>query len=77
MHQHLGKINNCRLGVFAANATAHGRALVDRELYLLKAWISDRERYRAAKTPDERAFATKGELATAMVTRPRACRLRG
>jgi SRSO17 transposase len=64
-----GKIDNCQIGVFATYATGRGRALVDRELYLPKAWTSDRERCRAAKIPDEREFATKGELAKAMVTR--------
>nr|WP_053847008.1 IS701 family transposase [Streptomyces sp. NRRL B-24085] len=58
-----GKIDNCQIGVFAAYATGSGRALVDRELYLPKSWTADRERCRAAKIPDERAFATKGELA--------------
>ncbi|MFE9500545.1 transposase [Streptomyces collinus] len=38
-------------------------------MYLLKAWTSDRERCRAAKIPDERAFAAKGELAEGDVTR--------
>ncbi|GGQ32957.1 hypothetical protein GCM10010249_59390 [Streptomyces roseolilacinus] len=33
-----GKIDNCQIGVFAAYAAGSGRALVDRELYLLKAW---------------------------------------
>ncbi|MDQ0939804.1 SRSO17 transposase [Streptomyces sp. V1I1] len=64
-----GKIDNCQIGVFAAYATARGRALVDRELYLPKSWTKDRERYRAAKIPDERAFATKGELAKDLVRR--------
>ncbi|MFE2945101.1 IS701 family transposase, partial [Streptomyces sp. NPDC059255] len=64
-----GKIDNCQIGVFAAYATSSGRALVDRELYLPKAWTSDRERCRAAKIPDERGFATKGELAREIVRR--------
>jgi SRSO17 transposase len=64
-----GKIGNCQIGVFAAYATGSGRALVDRELYLPKAWTSDRERCRAAKIPDERQFATKGELARNIVRR--------
>ncbi|MFJ4342880.1 IS701 family transposase [Streptomyces sp. NPDC088915] len=64
-----GKIVNCQIGVFAAYATASGRALVDRELYLPKAWASDRERCRAAKILDERGFATKGELARDIVRR--------
>ncbi|MFG3399511.1 IS701 family transposase [Streptomyces parvus] len=64
-----GKIDNCQIGVFAAYATSSGRALMDRELYLPKAWTSDRERCRAAKIPDERGFATKGELARQIVRR--------
>ncbi|MFJ7416724.1 transposase [Streptomyces sp. NPDC098077] len=46
-----------------------GRALADRELYLPKSWTSDRDRCRAAKIPDERGFATKGELARDIVRR--------
>jgi SRSO17 transposase len=64
-----GKIDNCQIGVFAAYATGRGRALVDRELYLPKAWTSDRDRCRTAKIPDERGFATKGELARDIVRR--------
>ncbi|MGW5818275.1 IS701 family transposase [Streptomyces noursei] len=64
-----GKIDNCQIGVFAAYATSRGRALVDRELYLPKSWTSDRQRCQAAKIPDERCFATKGELARDIVRR--------
>ncbi|MEU6655190.1 transposase [Streptomyces sp. NPDC046900] len=64
-----GRTENRQIGVFAAYATSLGRALVDRELYLPKSWTDDRERCRAAKIPDERAFATKPELARAMVLR--------
>jgi SRSO17 transposase len=45
---------------------------VDRELYLPKSWTDDRERCRAAKIPDERGFATRPELARAIVLRARA-----
>ena len=31
-----GKIDNCQLGVFLAYASSRGRALVDRELYLVR-----------------------------------------
>ncbi|MFD8708081.1 IS701 family transposase [Kitasatospora sp. NPDC059648] len=57
------------MGVFAAYATSRGHALVDRVLYLPKSWTDDRERCRAARIADERAFATKGELARTMITR--------
>ncbi|WP_251091586.1 IS701 family transposase [Streptomyces sp. Caat 7-52] len=65
----VGRTENCQIGVFAAYATTGARALVDRELYLPKSWTDDRERCRAAKIPDERDFATKPELARAMVLR--------
>jgi SRSO17 transposase len=64
-----GRTENCQIGVFAAYASARGRALVDRELYLPKSWTEDRERCRTTKVPDEREFATKGELARHMVLR--------
>ncbi|SEQ99520.1 DDE superfamily endonuclease [Streptomyces radiopugnans] len=38
-------------------------------MYLPKTWTEDRERCRAAKVPDDRGFATKGELARCMVLR--------
>ncbi|MBZ9644518.1 IS701 family transposase [Streptomyces sp. PSKA30] len=64
-----GRTENCQIGVFAAYATTRGRALVDRELYLPKSWTDDRDRCRAAHIPDERTFATKPDLAKAMVRR--------
>nr|WP_234441733.1 IS701 family transposase [Streptomyces sp. WM6386] len=64
-----GRTENCQIGVFAAYASSKGRALVDRELYLPKSWTEDRERCRTAKVPDEREFATKGQLARHMVLR--------
>lgn len=60
-------VENSQIGVFAAYATTRGRALVDRELYLPKTWAEGRERSHAAKIPDERQFATEGELARRMV----------
>src|SRR5829696_4037866 len=44
-----GKVDNCQLGVFLAYASAKGRAFIDRELYLPKAWTEDRARCRAAR----------------------------
>src|SRR3954470_1332519 len=36
-----GKVTNCRIGVFAAYVSRRGHALVDRALYLPKAWTDD------------------------------------
>ncbi len=64
-----GRTENCQIGVFAAYSSRRGRALVDRELYLPKSWTSDPDRCAAAKIPDDRTFATKGDLAKVMVAR--------
>jgi SRSO17 transposase len=64
-----GKIDSCQIGVFLAYATDTGRALIDRELYLPRAWTDDRERAGAAGIGDEVGFATKPELARRMLTR--------
>ncbi len=47
-----GKVDNCQIGVFCAYATPAGRALIDRELYLPRAWTDDRDRARAAGIDD-------------------------
>jgi SRSO17 transposase len=64
-----GKIENCQIGVFLTYASEHGHTLLDRELYLPKAWTDDRERCRRAGIPDERRFATKPLLARQMLER--------
>ncbi|MFD4944099.1 transposase [Streptomyces sp. NPDC058409] len=62
-----GRTENCQIGVFAAYATGRGHTLVDSELYLPKSWAEDRKRCRAARVPDDRVFATKGEPARAII----------
>jgi SRSO17 transposase len=65
-----GRVENCQLGVFLACAAPDGsRALIDRELYLPESWTSDRDRSRQAGIGDDVGFATKPELARAMVGR--------
>ena len=58
-----GKITNCQIGVFAAYVSRHGHALIDRALYLPKAWTEDPARRAAAHIPDAVGFATKPRLA--------------
>jgi SRSO17 transposase len=64
-----GRTENCQVGTFLAYASAKGRALIDRELYLPASWTDDRERCRDAGIPDEVAFATKTEHFKAMILR--------
>jgi SRSO17 transposase len=64
-----GKITNCQIGVFAAYVSDHGHALIDRQLYLPKAWTGDLARMRAAHVPEGIGFSTKPQLALAMIER--------
>src|SRR4029450_10179062 len=64
-----GKVDNCQLGVFLAYASSRGRAFIDRELYLPKAWTEDRARGRAARVPEQVGFRTKPQLARVMLER--------
>ena len=64
-----GKITNCQIGVFACYVSRHGHALIDRALYLPKAWMDDPARMAAAHVPEETGFATKPVLAARMIER--------
>jgi SRSO17 transposase len=64
-----GKITHCQIGVFAADVSRHGHALIDRALSLPKAWTNDPARRAAAHVPPGTAFATKPRLAQAMIKR--------
>jgi SRSO17 transposase len=62
-----GKITNCQIGVFAAYVSAKGHAVIDRRLYLPKAWTGDPQRLAAAHVPEDVPFATKPHLAVDMM----------
>src|SRR5246500_189005 len=64
-----GRTENCQVGVFLAYASARGHALTGRELSLPRSWADDRGRCREAGIPDEAEFATKPQLAQAMISR--------
>src|SRR5918993_3620707 len=61
-----GRIENCQVGVFLGYAGRHGRALIDRALYLPERWTGAAARRAAAGVPEEIAFATKPKLGLAM-----------
>jgi SRSO17 transposase len=62
-----GRIENCQIGVFASYASRWGHALVDRRLYLPKAWANDPGRRTQAHVPEDVAFATKPAMACDMI----------
>jgi len=64
-----GKITNCQVGVFAAYVSGKGHALIDRKLYLPKAWTDDPARRAVAHVPEDVTFATKPQLALGMIER--------
>ncbi|MBT2467730.1 IS701 family transposase [Streptomyces sp. ISL-66] len=63
-----GRIENAQVGVFLAYATARGRALIDRRLYLPeRTWCQDGERRAGSGVPGHVEFATKPRLALRMI----------
>ncbi|MFD3874272.1 IS701 family transposase [Streptomyces sp. NPDC058623] len=64
-----GRIENSQVAVYLVYAGSRGHAAVDRELYVPRAWTTDPDRCQAAGIPEERAFATKPELAAVMIER--------
>jgi SRSO17 transposase len=64
-----GRIENAQVAVYLVYATDAGHGVIDRELYLPRAWTCDPERLEAAGVPDDVGFATKPALATAMISR--------
>jgi SRSO17 transposase len=64
-----GRIENCQIGVFLGYASRHGRALIDRALYLPERWTRDPARRAAAGIPKALALTTKPKLGLAMLDR--------
>jgi SRSO17 transposase len=65
----LGKTENCQVGVFLSYASEKGYGLLDRRLYLPKAWFSSENNARKdrCKIPDEVHFQTKNQMAADMI----------
>jgi SRSO17 transposase len=64
-----GRVENAQVAVYLVYATDAGHAVVDRELYLPRAWTDDPARCRAVGVPERVGFATKPELAARMLAR--------
>src|SRR3546814_9096249 len=62
-----GRIENCQVGVFLGYASRYGHTLIDRRLYLPKAWAEDGDRRRKASAPEEDAFVTKQAMGRGMI----------
>jgi SRSO17 transposase len=64
-----GRVENCQVGVFLGYASRHGRALIDRALYLPEGWARDAGRRAGAGVPGGITFTTKPKLGRAMLER--------
>jgi SRSO17 transposase len=64
----VGKVDNCQVGVFAAYASPHGYALVDKKIFIPEKWFDDdhKDRRDKCKMPDDLSFKTKPQLAVDM-----------
>jgi SRSO17 transposase len=64
----LGKLANCQASVVLAYATEAGATLLDRRLFLPRAWFDEahRDRWQKCGIPDDVTFQTKPELAAAL-----------
>lgn len=51
-----GRIENAQVAVYLAYATPRGSTLIDRKVYLPKAWTDERARCAAAGVPDDVRF---------------------
>lgn len=65
----LGKVENCQVGVFLTYATAHGRAPLDRQLFLPEDWANDAARRKQCHVPDTVVFQKKWQIAQALIER--------
>ena len=63
------RIENCHIGVFLSYATTDKQLLIDRELYLPKDWIEDKERCKFAGISSDISFKTKPQIAEMMLDR--------
>lgn len=66
---HLGKTENCQVGVFLVATVPAGEALLDHQLYLPKEWINDRTVRKKARVPKHIQFQTKPQLAAELIRR--------
>ena len=65
----LGKTENCQAGVFLSYSSDKGYGLLERKLYIPKAWFGTEyaDRRKRCKLPDDRSFQTKNQMALEMI----------
>ncbi len=65
----LGKVEHSQVGVFAADASRHGDALVDKRLFMPEHWFTEdyKDRRDKCNVPQDVTFHTKPQLAVEML----------
>ena len=64
-----GRIENCQVAMFLAYVSPHGRAFLDRDLYLPQEWADDQARQEDAGVLTEDTFQTKPQRARQILGR--------
>jgi SRSO17 transposase len=64
----VGKVENCQVGVFAAYASPHGYALLDKRLFIPEKWFTKdyAAKMKKCEVPEEVEFKSKAQLAAEM-----------
>nr|WP_324289418.1 IS701 family transposase [Streptomyces sp. H34-S4] len=65
----LGGIGLCQVAVHLSFASNVGHTVIDRALYLPRDWAGDEERRELTGVPEDLLFATKPQLAAALLTK--------
>lgn len=68
---HVGKKENCQMGVFLVGVTPAGTALLEHQLYLPETWANDADRRKETSVPDDITFQTKPQLGIELLRRTR------
>ncbi len=68
---HLGKVENCQVGVFLCYSAAKGNGPLDRRLFLPKEWASNKERRARCHIPSKVRYRTTWQIALQMIKAPR------
>lgn len=68
----VGKRENCQVGVFLVGVTPAGSALLEQQLYLPEAWVSDNDRREETSVPEDITFKTKPQIGIELLQRTRA-----
>lgn len=68
---HVGKKENCQMGVFLVGVTPAGSILLEQQLYLPEIWASDAERRDETSVPEDITFQTKPQIGIELLRRTR------